>query len=646
MNRNRIFAVVLFLAILLVNSAQNVNSDESSEISVEVMIDFGNGIADWTKVVLNENRTAIKATEEACSDLNLSITVSWSQWGAYVSEIGGLSPPDFSWWWGFFIWNPSLNAWEAPSVGASGIELEDKDIIGWSPVWDFLNPVKPIPTPFSKYPWPRFQKDALNSGATKNLGPITNSVSWIFDTQTIEMVASPAISEKKVVVNNWGGTFCLNYQGQLLWKNENVKGGSSPTIGHQKVLVGANDGYLYALNTTSGESLWSTEITSYPGLSGVSSSPTLVMNKIYLGSFNFSGGPGYFYCLNEDNGVVLWKTNISSSVYFSSASISEEKVYVGTMGLYNSTKLHWEAPYGIYCFDSKNGNELWYFPANGSVGSSPTIVDGSVLFTSKDSNIYCLNAKDGDLVWKKNLGSSVSSPSVWEDRIYVGTGEMNGAGKLLCLDTDGNFIWEYEPNGAVQSSPALTEDCVYFSTNVHNGTIYCLNRISGKLVWKYKPYPEQYIISSPAIAQDKLFIGCDNGRLYCLGGASPNITADEVGLSQLVYVGEDVLFYHKDEEKKFVITKIEGNTVTLEIDSTQQILEVGVGETRGVDTDGNGKDDLSITINTADSSSQIVTLTLETPKESQDGNLNPIYILLCIIIIIIIIITITLKKRK
>jgi len=319
---------------------------------------------------------------------------------------------------------------------------------------------------------------------------------------------------------------------------------------------------------------------------------------------------------------------------------------VGTMGLYNSTTLYWEAPYGIYCFDSKNGNELWYVPVNDSVGSSPTIVDGTLLFTSKNGYIYCLNAKDGSLIWKKNIGSSVSSPAVWEDKIYVGTGEMNGAGKFLCLDIDGDLIWEYEPNGAVQSSPAITEDCVYFATNVQNGTIYCLNRNSGELVWKYRPYPEQYIISSPAIAQNKLFIGCDNGKLYCFGGASPNITVDEVGSSILVHVGEDAWFYHKDEEKKFVIASIDENTVTLDINSVKQPLMMYVGETKEMDTDGNGKDDLSVTIYSADSSSQGVILSLKALKESQDDELNAFYIILFgIIVIAIITIIITLKKR-
>jgi hypothetical protein len=377
----------------------------------------------------------------------------------------------------------------------------------------------------------------------------------------------------------------------------------------------------------------------------------LVRDKIYVGSFNFSGGPGQLYCIDEDSGEGIWKAPISSSVFFSSPSVTENRVYVGIMGLYNSSTLQWKEPYGLYCFDSNNGDELWYYPLNGSIGSSPTPVDDTVLFTSKDGYIYCLNAENGELVWKKNIGSSVSSPAVWQERIYVGTGEMNGAGKFLCLDLDGNLLWEYIPNGAVQSSPTVAGDYVYFATNVQNGTIYCLNRNSGERVWEYKPYPEQYIISSPAIVHDKLYIGCDNGILFCLGGSQPNITADYEGSSQKIHVGEDVTFFHHDEVHMMIITSLDSNIVTLSIDSIPGIINIEKGETRYLDIDDNGKNDLSISITNINASSQTASVTIRRINEPKDESLElmPFFLLIAGIILIILIIVgiiIKLNRRK
>lgn len=641
---------MLALGAVMLAFVQPIDSEEDLGIEVEVMIDSGNGMVEWTNVSLDVNRTAIKATELACSDLGISLVVSWSQWGAFVSEIGGVSPPDWSWWWGFFVWNHSQNIWVFSSVGANDLELNDKDIIGWSPCWDFFNPAKPIATPSMKYPWTGFQHDALNSGLTKNPGPAINAVSWIFDTQTMEMAGSPAIADGRIVVNNWGGTFCLNEEGGLLWKNAEVIGGFSPTIGHGNVLVGGKDGNLYSLNITNGEILWETQITTNPGLCGVTSASKIVRGNVYLGSYDYSGGSGYLYCLNEKDGQILWKNTTFSSVYFSSPAVLENKVYIGTMGLYDSSTLKWMTPYGLFCFDAINGELLWNYSVEGSVGSSPTLVDDRVIFTSKDGYLYCLNSTVGSLIWKRSIESSVSSPAVAQNKIFVGSGEMGGEGKFFCFDINGDPLWEFQPNGAVQSSPAVSGDYVYFASNVQNGTVYCLDTSSGQLVWNYKPWPEQFIISSPAIVEGKMLIASDNGRLYCFTGDSPEFLVDDLGSTQIVNVGEDVKFIFEEEENKLILTRINQTSVTLQIESMYQAVNVDVGETIKVDTDGDGKNDMSISVDNVNSSSQTVSLTLKYYSEEQNDtdDMNIISYLAVIIIVTVIITigTVIIRKRK
>lgn len=530
-------------------------------------------------------------------------------------------------------------------VGASSVYLNDGDVIGWS-----SNSSKPLAIPNAKHPWPAFQNNAMNLGVTESNGPETNAVEWIFDTETKELASSPIIALNKVLINNWGGTFCLNEEGELLWRNSEVKGVFSPTLGHGKVLVGGKDGYLYSLNVTNGEILWKTKITFNPGLSGVTSPAKIVNGRIYLGSFDFNGGTGYLYCLGEEDGQILWKNSTLSSVYFSSPSVTENRVFVGTMGLYNSTTLQWQPPYGVFCFDAKNGEPIWNFSVNGSVGSSTTIVDDKVLFTSKNGYLYCLDTINGNLIWKKNIGNSVSSPAIMQNKIFVGSGEMNNEGKFYCLDMNGDILWEFEPNGAVQSSPAVTGNFVYFSTNVQNGTIYCLDITKGKLVWHYKPWPAQYIISSPAIVEGKLFIASDNGRLYCLGGELKNITVEDTKFTAVIHAGEDVKFTHKDEETKLIITSIDENMVTLKIEPLLQRVEVNVGQTKELDTDNNGKKDLSIIVNNVDTSSQSASLTFNTLDEPQDKGANVVLISLLVFIIIIIFIAlgimVNLKRRR
>jgi len=59
---------------------------------------------------------------------------------------------------------------------------------------------------------------------------------------------------------------------------------------------------------------------------------------------------------------------------------------------------------------------------------------------------------------------------------------------------------------------------VYFGSN--DGAIYCLNKKSGELIWKYtveNPVPESFRhFSAPFVMGNKVFIGSADKNLYCL----------------------------------------------------------------------------------------------------------------------------------
>ncbi|RLI83921.1 hypothetical protein DRP07_02770 [Archaeoglobales archaeon] len=82
------------------------------------------------------------------------------------------------------------------------------------------------------------------------------------------------------------------------------------------------------------------------------------------------------------------------------------------------------------------------------------------------------------------------------------------------------LIWSYETRGYV-SSPAVANGKVFFGTYEGKGynlagTIYALDEITGRLIWTYKT--GDYIPSSsvPAVANGKVFIGDGDGNFYAL----------------------------------------------------------------------------------------------------------------------------------
>jgi len=73
----------------------------------------------------------------------------------------------------------------------------------------------------------------------------------------------------------------------------------------------------------------------------------------------------------------------------------------------------------------------------------------------------------------------------------------------------------------VVSTPAIANNIVYIGSD--DGKIYALETTTGR-PWEYKTGGA--VKSSPAIAESMLFIGSDDGKLYCFR----NYRADETPL--------------------------------------------------------------------------------------------------------------------
>jgi hypothetical protein len=126
---------------------------------------------------------------------------------------------------------------------------------------------------------------------------------------------------------------------------------------------------------------------------------------------------------------------------------------------------------------------------------------------------------------------------------------------------------------------------------------------------------------------------------------------DYEGSSENVQVGEDVRFLHRDEEYMMIIISLDSNTVSLSIDSIPGTINIEEGETKYLDTDENGKNDLSISITGVNTSSQTasVTLTRVNEPKDEDWEFMSLFLLIAVIIVIILIvigITVNIKKRR
>ena len=516
---------------------------------VLLMFDLGDGSVYWRETPLSDNRTGIKATEDAAQALGLALDVFWSEFGAFVVNIGDRDPV-FPEYFHFLLWNASSRDWELSPVGASSLSLEPGDTLGWflsadDPDWDFVSAwpgPKPLATPLHRFPMVAFRGNLANTGVTGSPVPENPDLRWRFDTGGGEIGASPVGADGTLYqVTLFNGTFAIDLEtGGQRWRQEAVSGLSTPALfrdgasqGAPDLVVGGRNGLLYRLNGETGEIVWNLTLQRETSFTGIASSPKVSQGRAFVGVFNETGGPGALVAVNLADGTIAWRHE-TSSIHMSSPAIHRGSVYVGLMGRFNASSLSWDPPYGLLKVSEGDGAEEWLFPTSGPVASSPAVSDAfGIYFTSRDGFLYGVSPA-GTQLNRIGLGPSTSSPTVWLDRLYAASGLLGTEGTVTRQRLPSDIppvTWKFTPNGPVQSSLTLASDVLLFATNTENGTVYALQAASGDVVWTYSPEPRQYILSTPVVIDSLVVLASDNGFVYVLG--SPEPAQLDVGLGVL-----------------------------------------------------------------------------------------------------------------
>jgi outer membrane protein assembly factor BamB len=529
--RRGILTLVVAAVALSVGLAVPPAVQGQGSADVAILFDLGDGSYYWSRVLIPDRlatNASWDATLRAAGEHGLVVSHRWFPGlGIAVGDIGDRrSPAGFA---GLFEWNGSAERWDAAGTGISSLVLDNGDAIAWSnAAYDSVDFSLRTPVPTVLHPNPAlgFRGDgisgeepglqAVGTGTSASQGPNSASLLWETDLQTREIVSTPANAYGMVYVETFRGLYALDdWSGAIRWHNPRVKGFSSPAVFDGSVITGASDGRVYRLDAFDGTELWNTSLIAAPRFSGITSSPRVAFDAVYIGTFNESGGPGEVVSLWVSNGTVAWR-HATGSVHFSSPAVLRGVVYVGVMGDYNTTtNVTFDPPYGVLALYASNGTERWFFPTGGPVAASPIVSGSRVIAPSRDGNLYGIRISNGTEAWRAAVGAGVSSPALFRDTIFVGGGDLLGSGRVTAVNRiTGATEWTYVPNGPVQSSVTYADGKVFFSTNVADGTVYALNASSGAVVWSYRPAPSQYILGSPVVANGTLYAPSDNGRVY------------------------------------------------------------------------------------------------------------------------------------
>ncbi len=208
---------------------------------------------------------------------------------------------------------------------------------------------------------------------------------------------------------------------------------------------------------------------------------------------------------------LIWTFNTERPVV-SSPSIDRGRVFIGS----NSGRIH--------SLDLKSGKELWSYQTEEPVEAAPCIVDGVVFIGSSDTFMYALEAKNGKLKWKFESGDKILGGANWS-RIpghpnpLILFGSYDGT--IYCLDgVSGEPVWTHETMSYVNGTPAVLPRGIALIGGC-DSFIYMLRLKDGAEVGKIDT--GSYIAGSIAVAENRGYLGHFDNEVIAFGIDSKEI---------------------------------------------------------------------------------------------------------------------------
>lgn len=125
-------------------------------------------------------------------------------------------------------------------------------------------------------------------------------------------------------------------------------------------------------------------------------------------------------------------------------------------------------------------------------------------------------------------GAIVSTPLLAGPHVYtsaIRASALSARGAVYCLERNsGRVVWKFDDGGAMQhgfSSPCLADGRLYIGEGMHANFVcrlYCLDAATGVKQWTFQT--AGHIESSPCVADGRVFFASGDDGVYCLDAAS------------------------------------------------------------------------------------------------------------------------------
>lgn len=351
------------------------------------------------------------------------------------------------------------------------------------------------------------------------------------------------ISREKNLVSKWdpkGGE-----GSNLLWKNEELGGRSTPIVLHGKLYTIVRDQpgtnregeKLICVDAATGKKLWENRFNVY--LSDVPDTRlgwACCVGDPQTGRVYAQGVCGYFLCADGETGKTVWSRSLHEQFGFLSTygGRTNTPVIFENLVLPSAVTISWDTyakpAHRFLAFDKETGELIWFSGTRlapyDTTYSTPFLTglggQAQMIFGSGDGGIWGLQPRTGKQIWHFDLSRRGvnTSPIVVDGTIYMGHSEENMTGSAM-----GNFIaldgsgvgdltgkqkWDNLGLGVGKASPLYVDGRLYVVTDA--AKLHVLDAKTGEEISKTALGTMQR--SSPIYADGKIYVCESNGRWY------------------------------------------------------------------------------------------------------------------------------------
>ncbi|SYZ73648.1 hypothetical protein TRIP_C30085 [Candidatus Zixiibacteriota bacterium] len=164
----------------------------------------------------------------------------------------------------------------------------------------------------------------------------------------------------------------------------------------------------------------------------------------------------------------------------------------------------------VYFFDPATGKYRGRYKSRSSIQTGLTVVDSLAYFGQAPpvERFVALNLHNQKILWSRPLKDITGAPIIIENRLFLAA----DTGTVLCLNREsGNLVWKAEADGRSTAGPSYGDGSVYLPSD--KGIIQAFNAVSGEEIFKVKL--NQPLMSKAAV-DDRIYISGAGGGFFSL----------------------------------------------------------------------------------------------------------------------------------